>query len=82
MAQTIKLKRSGTAGAAPTTSNLALGEVAINTYDGRFFLKKEVTGTPTIMEFRAISDIDDLSITGTLSLTGTGEELRFYEGRN
>lgn len=82
MAQTIKLKRSASQGAAPSTSQLELGEVAINTYDGRFFLKKEVTGTPTIMEFRAISDIDDLSITGTLSLTGTGEELRFYEGSN
>lgn len=82
MAQTIKLKRSATQGAIPSTSQLELGEVAINTYDGRFFLKKEVTGTPTIMEFRSISDIDDLSIAGTLSLTGTGEELRFYEGSN
>ena len=82
MAQTIKLKRSATQGASPTAGQLELGEVAINTYDGRFFLKKEVSGTPTIMEFRSISDIDDLSITGTLSLTGTGEELRFYEGSN
>ena len=30
MAQTIKLKRSNTAGNLPTTSNLALGEVGIN----------------------------------------------------
>ena len=40
MAQTIKLKRSNTAGNLPTTSDLALGEVAINTKDGKFFSKK------------------------------------------
>ena len=42
MAQTVKLKRSNTAGTIPTTSNLALGEVAINTKDGKFFIRKHV----------------------------------------
>ena len=50
MAQTIKLKRSATQGAAPTTSNLALGEVAINTYDGKMYIKKDVGGTESIVE--------------------------------
>jgi len=50
MAQTIKLKRSATAGAAPTTSQLELGEVAINTYDGKMYIKKSVAGTETIVE--------------------------------
>ena len=45
MAQTIKLKRSNTAGNLPTTTDLALGEVAINTKDGKFFLRKHVDGT-------------------------------------
>lgn len=49
MAQTIKLKRSSTEGAEPTTSDLALGEVAINTYDGKMFIKKN-DGTDTIVE--------------------------------
>jgi len=40
MAQTIKLKRSATQGAVPSTSALALGEIAINTYDGKLFIKK------------------------------------------
>jgi len=39
MAYTIKPKRSSTAGAAPTTSNLAEGEIAMNTYDGALFVK-------------------------------------------
>ena len=34
MAQTIKLKRSSSAGAKPTFNQLALGEMAINTNDG------------------------------------------------
>ena len=50
MAQTIKLKRSATAGGAPTTSQLELGEVAINTYDGKMYIKKSVAGTESIVE--------------------------------
>jgi triosephosphate isomerase len=35
----IKLKRSTSSGAAPTTSDLEVGEVAINTADGKMFTK-------------------------------------------
>src|SRR6056300_199266 len=45
MAQTIKLNRSNTSGSKPTTSNLALGEIALNTKDGLFFLRRYVDGT-------------------------------------
>ena len=47
MAQTIKLRRSATEGKVPTTSQLALGEIAINTYDGRIFFEKN-DGSATI----------------------------------
>lgn len=47
MAQTIKLKRSSTEGQSPTASDLALGEVAINTHDGKMFIKKD-DGTESI----------------------------------
>jgi len=49
MAQTVRLKRSATQGAAPSTSDLALGEVAINTYDGKVYIKKD-DGTASIVE--------------------------------
>lgn len=52
MAQTIKLRRSATASAVPTTGQLALGELAINTYDGKLFLKKD-NGTASIVEIGA-----------------------------
>ena len=50
MAQTIKLKRSATAGNVPSTSDLELGEVALNTTDGKMYIKKSVGGTESIVE--------------------------------
>ena len=46
----IRLRRSATSGNIPTTSQLDLGELALNTYDGKLFLKKEVSGVQTIVE--------------------------------
>lgn len=54
MANTVKLRRSATPGAIPTTAQIALGEVAINTYDGKVFLKKD-DGTESIVEVGGIS---------------------------
>lgn len=56
MAQTIKLKRSAVAGKVPTTSDLALGEVGMNTWDGKLFLKKD-NGAESIVEIGARSPI-------------------------
>ena len=39
MAQVIKPKRSYTAGDAPTTSDLAVGEIAINTADAKLYIR-------------------------------------------
>ena len=49
----IRLRRSATAGAIPTTTQLNLGELAINTYDGKLYLKKDVSGTESIVEIGA-----------------------------
>ena len=54
MAQTIKLKRSATQNAVPSTSSLALGEIALNTYDGKLFIKKDVGGTESIVTIGAV----------------------------
>lgn len=40
MANLIKLKRSAVPGKAPATTDLQLGELAVNTYDGKLYLKK------------------------------------------
>ena len=52
MAQPIKLRRSAQQGAVPTTAQLDLGEVAINTFDGKLFIKKN-DGTESIVEIGA-----------------------------
>ena len=72
MAQTIKLKRSAVAGGAPTVSQLELGEVAINTYDGKMYIKKSVAGTESIVEISGDSGtgiIDEFLYTATAGQT-------------
>jgi hypothetical protein len=49
MANTIKIKRSAVAGKAPTVNDLQLGELALNTYDGKLYTKKD-NGTASIVE--------------------------------
>ena len=51
MANTLILKQSADAEKAPTTGQLRLGELAVNTYDGRLFTKKNVSGAESIVEF-------------------------------
>lgn len=49
MAQVVKLKRTSVQGRIPSISNLELGELAINTHDGRIFFEKD-DGTLSIQE--------------------------------
>lgn len=46
----ILIKRSAVAAKVPATTDLALGELAINTYDGKLYLKKSVGGTETVVQ--------------------------------
>ena len=52
MANTLKLKRSSVAAKVPSTGDLQLGELALNTYDGKLYTKKD-NGTATIVEIGA-----------------------------
>jgi len=49
MAVNIKLKRSAVPGNIPTTTQLELGELALNTYDGKAFFKQQIGATETIV---------------------------------
>jgi len=61
MAQKITLKRSSVQGKIPATTDIDLGEIAINTYDGKVFIKKN-DGTESIKEIggelRKITETD------------------------
>ena len=50
MANILKHKQSSVAGKVPATTDLALGELAINTRDGKLYLKKNVSGTESIVD--------------------------------
>jgi hypothetical protein len=65
MAQSIILKRSAQEGKSPDTASLNLGELAINTYDGKVFLKK----SGSIESIQSLVTTDSLT-TGSISLTG------------
>jgi hypothetical protein len=83
MANTVVLKRSAVTGRNPTTSDLALGELALNTYDGNLFFKKD-SGTASIVTVATLAGTQTLTnktltspslssptITGTLTAGGT-----------
>ena len=58
MATPILIKRSSVAGKAPATTDLSLGELAINTVDGKLFLKKSVSGTETVVQVGPLTTSD------------------------
>lgn len=53
MANNILLKRSAVAGKIPTTSDIPLGSLALNTYDGKLFTKTSQSGTEAVIEIGA-----------------------------
>ena len=83
MAMTIKMMQSAVGGKAPTTAQLPLGVLAINTTDGKLFLKKNVAGTesivdvtdrPTMAEYNAllarVTALENIIANGTVGWDG------------
>lgn len=67
MAQNIILKRSSLPGKVPDTGSLNVGEIAVNTYDGKLFIKR--SGNLDSIEGIVVTN----SITtGSITLTQTG----------
>jgi hypothetical protein len=79
MASLFKLKRTDVQGRVPTTGQLELGELAVNTYDGTIFLKKDISGIETVVTVATLDGQQTLSnktlaspaITGSATLTST-----------
>ena len=65
---TILIKRSSTAGNVPTTGQLSLGELALNTYDGKLFTLQN-NGTAKVIQLGDLGAAAPL--TGFASTTGT-----------
>ena len=69
--QKILLKRSGVSGSVPTTSNIDLGELALNTYDGKAFMHKSGS-TDEIVQFVVAGSTTSGSINITGNVTAAG----------
>jgi len=67
MAQSIILKRSSLPGKVPDTNSLNIGEMAINTYDGKVFIKR--SGNLDSIEGIVVTNS---TTTGSITLTNTG----------
>jgi hypothetical protein len=80
MSNTIILKRSSTPSKVPTTSQLALGEIAINTHDGRVFIKKD-DGTPSVVEIGGVTSVNTYGgdvVLGTDDIAETGSTNQYF----
>ena len=66
MANTILLKQSGVANAKPSTSTVELGELALNTFDGKAYMKIDTGATDEIVL------INDVPAANTFFVSKTG----------
>jgi hypothetical protein len=76
MAVKIELKRSAVPGKVPTVSQLDLGELAINTYDGKVYLKQD-NGVQTIIEVGGTAGSGS-AISSSYALTASFAETASY----
>jgi len=68
MSQNIKLRRSSVPGRIPSIDQLQLGEIALNTYDGRLFLKQNINGTETVI---AVGESSSLAVSASYAVTAS-----------
>ena len=69
----IKLKRSAVAGKRPTLANLPLGEIALNTYDGKLFVRQDTSGVGIATTVRTVNPWSENFVSG-------GEHSIYYTG--
>jgi len=69
--QKILLKRSGVSGSIPTTAQIDLGELALNTYDGKAFMHKSGS-TDEVVQFVVAGSQTSGSISVTGNVTAAG----------
>jgi hypothetical protein len=67
MASIVQLKRSALSGKVPDTGSLNLGELAVNTYDGKIYFKK----SGSIESVESVVTTNSI-VTGSIRLEGTG----------
>ena len=77
MSTVLQHKRSSVLGSIPSTSQLALGEIAINTRDGKAFIKRDVNGTESIVELLAYDTRTAAELITNNTYIGNGSQTTF-----
>ena len=77
----IKLKRSAVASKVPVTTDLELGELGVNTHDGKLYLKKSVSGTESIVEVGPIASVAGKTGAVTLAIGDVGSLQTSLDGK-
>ena len=80
MPNTIRLKRSATAGKVPLASDLQLGELAMNTNDGKLYLKKD-NGAASIVEVGPVTSVAGRTGAVTLGVADVAGSVTSVAGR-
>jgi hypothetical protein len=72
MSQIVKLRRSSVSGQKPTNSNLQLGELALNTTDGKVYMSKSGSLGPSVEELISTNTVNtgSVNISGSINLIG------------
>lgn len=79
MANVIKHKRSSVSGSAPGPNDLEVGELVINTADGRLFTKKT---NGNVAEFARTTDYYTRGEVESLIVLGISRTKRYFFGGN
>jgi hypothetical protein len=78
MAVNIKLKRSAVPGNTPTTTQLELGELALNTYDGKAFFKQQIGATETIVTLATTAGSGSSVVSASYALNASNANTASY----
>lgn len=73
MADTILFKRSSNTGVTPSISDMMLGEIAINLYDGKIFTRREYTSNDELVQ-EMVSFVSTVPVGNTLYVSVNGDD--------
>ena len=73
MGQTVKLRRSAVSGKKPLNSQIELGELSVNTTDGKLFFAKSGSNGPSVEEIITTNTVNtgSVEVSGSFTVTGS-----------
>ena len=74
MSTNIRFKRSDIPGKVPSLDSIDLGELALNTADGKLFTKQEIKGPPGVAAIQKIIEIGAAEVPNVLYVAKNGDD--------